>query len=132
MAEPTHWQTVPLSMSQHVLAPDGSEIRLLAVGERASMVHCRLPAGKTSRAVVHKTVEELWFVLAGHGLMWRQSGCVEGVDILAPGCSLSIPTGTVFQFQNTGPCPLDILIVTTPPWPGDDEAEPRPGLWIPS
>ncbi len=57
-----------------VMAPDGSEVRLLATAARGSMAHFRLPAGATSKAVRHRSVEELWFFTGGKGLMWRKLG----------------------------------------------------------
>jgi len=33
------------------------------------MAHFHLPAGQVSRAVRHRTVEEIWFVLSGRGEM---------------------------------------------------------------
>ena len=54
------------------IAPDGSEIRLLAALSSCSMAHFRLPAGEVSAAVVHQTVDELWYVVAGEGEMWLE------------------------------------------------------------
>lgn len=105
-----------------VVAPDGSEIRLLPVLDRGSMVHCRLQPGQTSLAVRHRTVEEFWYVLRGRGELWRRQGQREEVTPLLPGTAHTVPLGTHFQFRNTGKEPLDIVIVTMPPWPGEDEA----------
>ncbi len=82
-----------------VVAPDGSEVRLLAASERGSMAHFRLPAGATSKAVRHRSVEELWFFTGGKGLMWRKLGEEEGTVAVAAGISISIPAGTAFQFR---------------------------------
>ncbi len=105
-----------------VIAPDGSEIRFLATGERASTVHCALPPGGVSLAVRHRTVEEIWFCLEGRGEVWRKFGEEEEAVEFTPGVSLTIPLGAHFQFRNTGEEPLRFHIVTMPPWPGDDEA----------
>ena len=105
-----------------VLAPDGSEIRLLHSLAGASVVHCRLPAGAVTVPVRHRTVEEVWYFLAGAGQVWRKQGEREQVLDVAPGISLTIPLGTEFQFRNTGDAPLEFIIATTPPWPGEDEA----------
>ncbi len=113
------------------IAPDGSEIRILPQLARGSMVHARLAPGKTSKAVVHRTVEELWFVVAGTGEMWRRQDEREEIVVLRPGVALSIPAGTVFQFRNLGECPLDVVLVTMPPWPGEEEAVPAAGPWPP-
>lgn len=85
---------------------------------RGSMVHARLLPGRTSKAVRHRTVEELWFVLAGQGEMWRKQGAREEIVRLLPGVALSIPVGTIFQFRNTGTEPLDVVLVTMPPLAG--------------
>jgi mannose-6-phosphate isomerase-like protein (cupin superfamily) len=105
-----------------VLAPDGSEIRLLPQLAGGSMVHCTLPPGAVSLAVTHRTVEEHWYVLAGEGLLWRRQAEREEVVPLRPGTAHTIPLGTHFQFRNPGAEPLVLLIVTMPPWPGMDEA----------
>ena len=120
-----------LRLAQHydVLAPDGSEIRLLAQTRRGSMVHCTLPSGAVSVAVAHRTVEEVWYCLEGAGQVWRRLDGQERIVDVAPGVSLSIPVGAHFQFRATGNCPLRFIIVTMPPWPGENEAYPVPGRW---
>ena len=116
-----------------VLAPDGSEIRLLHSLDGASVVHCTLPVGAVSLPVEHRTVEEVWFFLAGRGQVWRRQGEQEAVLDVGPGISLTIPLGTQFQFRNTGAVPLEFIIATTPPWPGADEATPvKAGQWKPN
>ena len=40
--------------------------------------------------------------------------------------------GTTFQFRATGNKPLEIVITTRPPWPGDHEAVRVHGKWAPS
>ena len=111
------------------LAPDGSEIRLLSATSRGSMVHCTLNPGEASLPVAHRTVEEVWFFLEGMGQVWRKYGSEERVVDVAPGVSMSIPIGAHFQFRTTGDRPLRILIVTMPPWPGEDEAYRVSGRW---
>jgi mannose-6-phosphate isomerase-like protein (cupin superfamily) len=86
------------------------------------MVHCTLPPGGVSKAVMHRTVEEVWYFLEGAGQVWRKSGGEEDVLDVSAGLSLSIPLGTHFQFRNTGTTPLRFVIITMPPWPGADEA----------
>lgn len=128
MPEPP-FETRSLPQAADTTAPDGSEIRLLPQLARGSMAHARLPPGATSRPVVHRTVEELWYVLAGTGEMWRRQGAREEVVALRPGVALSLPVGTAFQFRNTGDRPLDVVLVTMPPWPGAEEAVPAAGRW---
>jgi mannose-6-phosphate isomerase-like protein (cupin superfamily) len=112
-----------------VLAPDGSEVRILASGERGSMAHFTLPPGQISLAVAHRTVEEVWFIFEGQGRMWRKTGLVETVLNLRAGLSLTIPVGTHFQFRCDGDVALKAVGVTMPPWPGMDEAYEVAGTW---
>ena len=114
------------------IAPDGSEVRVLSAVARGSMGHFTLPAGQTLRAVRHKTVDEIWYVLSGSGQMWRADSAGENVVDFSPGMSLVIPVGTTFQVKNPGPCDVQVLGQTMPAWPGNDEAEVVPGLWVPT
>ena len=122
-------QTRRLPRDYTVLAPDGSEIRELVSVSNGSMVHCTLPMGATSMAVAHRTVEEVWFFLQGSGQVWRRNEGGESVVDVVPGMSLSIELGTHFQFRNTGDEDLCFIIVTMPPWPGDDEAYRVADYW---
>jgi mannose-6-phosphate isomerase-like protein (cupin superfamily) len=112
-----------------VLAPDGSEVRLLAAASRGSMAHFKLKPGEISKAVAHRTVEEVWFIIAGQGRMWRKLAGQEEVTQLRPGTSLTIPVGTAFQFSCDGTSPLEAVAVTMPSWPGPHEAFEVPGKW---
>jgi mannose-6-phosphate isomerase-like protein (cupin superfamily) len=108
------------------IAPDGSEIYfLVGDAERASLVEVRLAADRTSKPVRHRSVEEIWFILAGAGRVWRQPPGGEAVtEEVRPGSVLTIPTGWAFQFQAAPATELRLLCYTSPPWPGDHEAEP--------
>jgi mannose-6-phosphate isomerase-like protein (cupin superfamily) len=111
------------------VAPDGSGVRVLLQLGGGSMAHFELAAGQVSRAVAHHSVEEIWYVLHGHGQMWRRQGQrAETVD-LSSGICVSIPAGTHFQFRAGGGGPLAAVGVTMPPWPGDAEAYEVPGAW---
>jgi mannose-6-phosphate isomerase-like protein (cupin superfamily) len=114
------------------IAPDGSEVRLLAVSERGSMAHFRLPAGGVSRAVRHVSVEELWFFTAGRGRMWRRDAGGETTVEAFPGLSIDIPAGTAFQFRADAGAALEAVAVTMPPWPGTQEAVFVEGIWPPA
>jgi len=123
------FETRSLAAKADVMAPDGSEVRLLAVSARGSMAHFSLPKGAVSKAVAHRGVEELWYIVAGRGRMWRKAGDRQDIVELTPGLSLSIPAGTSFQFRCDGEEPLQAVGVTMPPWPGMDEAYPVAGIW---
>jgi mannose-6-phosphate isomerase-like protein (cupin superfamily) len=118
-----------LGSGADVIAPDGCEVRLLAASPRGSMAHFTLLPGQVSRAVAHRTVEELWFFLAGSGRMWRRLGEREEITAVAASVSLAIPTGARFQLRNDGDRPLAVVAVTMPPWPGEDEAVFVEGPW---
>ena len=96
------------------------------------MVHALLRPGRTTQAVQHQTVEERWICIAGQGKLWRSDGHKESVITLESGVKCDIPIGTKFQFQaDDGDTPLEIIITTTPPWPGDEEAIECSGKWSP-
>jgi mannose-6-phosphate isomerase-like protein (cupin superfamily) len=122
-------QTMSLKPGADTIAPDGSEIRLLPTMRGGSLCHCTLLPGKTSSPVVHRQVEEIWYVVSGEGEVWRKNAAAEESVRVCAGSSLTIPSRTSFQFRNTGEGPLCILIVTMPPWPGPQEAEKAQGVW---
>jgi mannose-6-phosphate isomerase-like protein (cupin superfamily) len=122
------------ALQADTVAPDGSEIRLLAGREhaatRASLCEVTLPAGEVSRPVWHRTVEEIWYVLDGSGEVWRcppdaEPASVPAVEV-GPGDSLAVPVTWSFQFRASASASLRFLCYTSPPWPGPDEAQPAP------
>ena len=100
------WQTQEIGTAPVATAPDGSDVRVLCATARGSMIRFALPPGGVSKAVSHKTVEEIWYVVAGQGRLWRKAGGREAITGLAPGLSLTLPAGTAFQFRNDGTAPL--------------------------
>ena len=115
-----------------VTAPDGSRVRvLLDLPERGSMACFELEPGQVAAAVVHRTVDELWWVQSGRGELWRCDPDGETVVTLEAGVCVDIPCGTRFQFRAADDEALQVLGVTMPPWPGADEAKVVPGPWPP-
>jgi len=123
------FDTLHRSRAPEVTAPDGATVQVLLGLSGGSMATFTLQPGQTSAAVSHRSVEELWFVLAGRGEMWRRDATRESIVALEPGVCLSIPLGTAFQFRCVGAEPLSAVAVTLPPWPGDSEAVPAAGPW---
>jgi mannose-6-phosphate isomerase-like protein (cupin superfamily) len=113
-------------------APDGSEVKPLLRTARGSMIHFELAAGRTSAAVRHGTVDEIWYVVNGDGELWRRDVEGEQTVVLAPGVCVTVPAGTAFQFRSTGDEALAVVAVTMPPWPGPTEATVVDGPWSPS
>jgi mannose-6-phosphate isomerase-like protein (cupin superfamily) len=107
-------------------------VRVLLSLRGGSMAHFALAPGQTSRAVTHRTVEEIWFFLSGRGEMWRKQGEHEEIVPVEPGVCLTIPLGTRFQFRSFGDEPLTAVAVTMPPWPGEGEAVIVEGPWLPT
>jgi mannose-6-phosphate isomerase-like protein (cupin superfamily) len=125
----TAFATKRLPEARDVVAPDGSDVRVLLGLAGGGMAHFTLAPGQTSAAVAHRTVEEIWFVVRGRGEMWRRADGQEEVVALEPGVCLTIPLGTRFQVRAIGVEPLAAVAVTMPPWPGADEAYPVDGKW---
>ena len=121
--------TLPLPTDPTLHAPDGSEVRVLLGLTAGGMAHFQLAAGQTAKAVTHRTVEEIWYVVAGRGEMWRRQGEREEVVPLLPGTCLTIPLGTHFQFRACAAEAVAAVAITLPPWPGDGEAVPVQGPW---
>ena len=129
------FETKPLPAKRDVVAPDGSDVRILLGLAGGGMAHFTLAPGHTSTAVTHRTVEEIWFFLSGRGEMWRKHTHHEEVTPVAPGVCITIPLGTHFQFRALGAPddePLAAVAVTVPPWPGEGEARVVDGPWEPS
>lgn len=112
-----------------IVAPDGSDVRVLLKTPRGSMAHFELAAGRASDPIRHRAVDEIWFVLSGRGEMWRSAQGQEEVVALEPGVCVTIPAGTHFQFRAMAGAALAAVGVTMPPWPGPEEAVPVSGKW---
>ncbi len=125
----TNFSTKRLPVARDAVAPDGSDVRVLLQLKGGGMAHFELGPGKISRAVAHRTVEEIWFFLSGRGEMWRKLEDREEVVPVEPGVCLTIPCGTHFQFRSFGYEPLAAIGVTMPPWLGEGEAYEVVGKW---
>jgi mannose-6-phosphate isomerase-like protein (cupin superfamily) len=123
------FDTRQLPGAPDVIAPDGSDVRVLLQLGRGSMAHFELGAGQVSRPVAHHSVDEIWYVLHGRGQMWRRQAQRQETVPLSVGTCVSIPAGTHFQFRADRGGPLAAIGVTMPPWPGADEAYEVPGAW---
>jgi mannose-6-phosphate isomerase-like protein (cupin superfamily) len=128
----TGFDTRHIAEGPDVIAPDGSEVRLLGSLPGGGMASFRLMPKAVARAVAHRTVEEIWYFTGGHGRMWRRLGDREEITEVAAGVSVTIPAGMHFQFRCDSGEPLEAVAVTMPPWPGSEEAYSVPGKWEPN
>ena len=120
--------TVRAAEAAEVTAPDGSAVRPLCVlPGAASFAQFELAPGQVSKAVSHGRVQEIWYVTAGGGQMWRSQDGHAEITALDAGVCLTIPLGTAFQFR-AGQDGLRVVAATIPPWPGNpEEARPERG-----
>jgi mannose-6-phosphate isomerase-like protein (cupin superfamily) len=125
-------KTRTLSDRRDATSPAGADIRFLMDGETGTMIHSTVPPHQVNRATVHATVNEFWFVLAGHGEIWRDDGVESCVTPLLPGTAIDIPVGTAFQYRNVSDTDLTFVCVSMPSWPGDAEASYVQGPWQPT
>jgi mannose-6-phosphate isomerase-like protein (cupin superfamily) len=125
--------TKSLPTQPDVVAPDGSDVRVLLEVSGGGMAHFELGPDQTSVAVRHRTVEEIWYFLTGQGQMWRRpDDGEESIVDVEPGVSITIPLGTTFQFRSLGREPLTAIGATMPRWPGSGEAILSEGPWTPT
>ncbi|MEU6642257.1 hypothetical protein ABZ863_06875 [Saccharomonospora sp. NPDC046836] len=69
--------------------------------------------GEVSVAVPQRSVQEVWYVLAGSGQMWRRPYEREETITLRPAGCLTIPLGTTFQFRAEA-ASLSVVALTAP------------------
>jgi mannose-6-phosphate isomerase-like protein (cupin superfamily) len=123
------FETKSLPVTPDHIAPDGMEVRELPALDGGGFAHFTLASGKTTRAVAHGRVEEIWYFLSGVGEMWRKQEAHEAIVPVGLGVSITIPVGTHFQLRSHGSKPLSAVAVTMPPWQGSQDADPVEGKW---
>jgi mannose-6-phosphate isomerase-like protein (cupin superfamily) len=126
------FETKRISVAPDATAPDGSEVRVLCQLSRGGLAVFSLAPRAVSKAVAHRTIEEVWYFISGNGRMWRKLGEREEIVEVGAGVSISIPTDTHFQFCCDGSEPLVAIGATMPRWPGEDEAFRVEGKWQPT
>ena len=125
-------QTKMLPETPDTQSPAGADIRYLVDGPTGNMIHSTVPPYQTNKATVHATVSEFWYILEGHGEIWRDNGQESHVTDLLPGTAIDIPVGTKFQYRNVAGEDLKLICIAMPPWPGDAEATYIEGIWPPT
>ena len=125
-------KTTMLPEEPDAKSPAGADIRFLMDGKTGGMIHSTVPPHQINKATVHATVSEFWYVLEGHGEIWRDDGKGSSITVLVPGTSIDIPVGTAFQYRNVSDVELKFICITMPPWRGESEATYVKGIWQPT
>jgi mannose-6-phosphate isomerase-like protein (cupin superfamily) len=125
-------KTTALPEHPDAKSPAGADIRFLMDSETGNMIHSTVPPHQVNKATIHATVSEFWYVLEGHGEIWRDDGVESNITVLMPGTSIDIPVGTAFQYRNVSDIDLKFICIAMPPWPGDSEATYVKGIWQPT
>ena len=128
------FETKQRPVARDAVAPDGTDVRVLLQLAGGGMAHFQLAPGEVSTAVMHRTVEEIWYFLGGSGELWRKQGDQEETVPVREGTCITIPLGTRFQFRADATQAHDLAAVgvTMPPWPGAREAVIVQGPWRPT
>jgi len=122
-------KTTVLPENPDAKSPAGADIRFLMDGSTGNMIHSTVPPYQVNKATIHATVTEFWYVLEGHGEIWRDNGMESTITELVQGTSIDIPVGTAFQYRNVSDIDLKFICIAMPPWPGDSEATFIKGIW---
>lgn len=122
-------KTIILPDQPDAQSPAGAKIRYLVDGKTGNMIHSTVPPHQVNRATVHATVSEFWYILEGHGEIWRDDGNENCVVDLVSGTAIDIPVGTKFQYRNVSDEDLKFICIAMPRWPGDSEATYVKGVW---
>ena len=100
---------------------DGSEIRELLAHRNScirnqTLAEARLAPGASTTPHHHVRTEEIYYVLAGRGLMRVGEEARE----VGPGDAIAIPPGTLHQMTNTGKGVLKFLCCCAPGYEHED------------
>jgi quercetin dioxygenase-like cupin family protein len=103
-----------LSSATPFTTKDGSTIRELHHSEAQSLAEATLPAGASTQRHYHRVSEEIYFLLAGEGMLE-----VDGESRrVAMGDAVLIPPGAWHQISAIGD--LQFLCCCSPPYDHDD------------
>jgi quercetin dioxygenase-like cupin family protein len=95
------------------IGPDNSEAKNVALGVAV------FPAGSAPPGHIHPAEEEVIYIVSGSGELVTP----EGTARLEPGTTVHIPPGLHHATVSSGPGPLELVSVFTPPViPGSYEA----------
>lgn len=106
---------VPLAPDE---APGGghAEIRHLVRSPQGDLTHAVCHAGAVAPTHHLPELDEMYFVLAGSGEIWRQAAGRSAVTALRPGRWVQMPAGSRFQYRASRHSSLVFLVVVMPGW----------------
>jgi mannose-6-phosphate isomerase-like protein (cupin superfamily) len=112
----THAERVPAFITK-----DGSEIRELLASRNSclrnqTLAEARLGVGGSTTPHYHPKSEEIYYILAGDGLMRVN----DQRRTVGPGDAIAIPPGATHQLLNTGRDVLRLLCCCAPGYEHDD------------
>ena len=104
------------------VGPDRAIIRELAASRNSSarkqsLAEVTIPVGGTVVEHFHKTIEELYYILTGTGLMKIE----DEVREVGPGDTVIILPGQRHKITNNGQAPLVFLACCSPEWTAEDQ-----------
>lgn len=120
-----------LASEADYVSPGGaSEIRLLIQMPQGELTHAVCAAGRVSRTAELPELYEAYYVLGGHGEIWRKtSDGTEGITSLRPGRWVAMPAGTRFQYRAHVDTSLVFLVAVLPMWRPDLYKLAGDGRW---
>lgn len=100
----------------------GSEIRPLIDRTTSAITRCSLaeetlPPGCAVTPHRHREIEEIYYILSGHGVMT----VAEETREVGPGDAIYIPVGKRHTLKNTGDDPIKLILVCAPAFFYEDE-----------
>ena len=106
----TPFVTKDTSVIREILSPRNSGL------EHQSLAEATLAPGAGTEAHIHPRAEEIYYVLAGRGVM------AVGPEVreLEPGDAVALPPGAAHQIRNTGETDLVFLCCCSPAYEHDD------------
>jgi hypothetical protein len=99
------FETKTLPAQPDATSPDGSDVRILLTLRGGGTAHFELAPDETPLAVMHRTVEELWYFIAGKGEMWRRLGDYEEASRFIAESQSRSPWKRAFSFARSATRP---------------------------
>jgi mannose-6-phosphate isomerase-like protein (cupin superfamily) len=119
----TAWRTCDLPDQPSYTSPGGaSEIRMLPNFPSGELTHATARPGEVSVAAVVTGLTEFFYVLSGHGELWRRTEDAEETVGLVPERCATIPPSIDFQYRTEAE-PLEFIVFTAPRWERDNWSE---------